>query len=459
MKKMDWHKIAKWLRLLVLVGLLLWITYASYFHQVLGGGKAPSAHALCPYGALESLYTLLLMGSFIQKIYSGTVVLLLLTVILAILFRRSFCGLLCPFGALQELFGILRNKIFINRFAIPLKLDGRLRYLKYAILGLTIIMAWYYGTLWMAPYDPYSAYSHITAISDTIAENPVAIIGFILLAVTLLGSFLYDRFFCKYLCPAGAFYGIIGKISPTRIERNDNLCAHCKACNNVCPVNIDVEKAVKITDIECINCNECILVCSKKGALTVKTARKIVHPAAMLIIVLGLFFGTIGIAQVTGNFQVLPAALKEGETIPISEVKGYYSIEEAAIATGLSIKEVYEKLDIPEYVSRDTKLKDISDEVPGYILDEAKDKAGGNEKEADDMIAAGVSVGTDTVDISGIKGSMTIREASQSLNMDIQEFYKLFKIPEDVPAQTAMKEIVNISPGYNFEKIKQSLKN
>lgn len=43
------------------------------------------------------------------------------------------------------------------------------------------------------------------------------------------------------------------------------------------------------------------------------------------LIVLGLFFGTIGTAQLTGNFQVLPAALKEGEIIPITEVKGYYS--------------------------------------------------------------------------------------------------------------------------------------
>lgn len=116
--------------------------------------------------------------------------------------------------------------------------------------------------------------------------------------MTLLGSFLYDRFFCKYLCPLGAFYGIIGKISPTRIERNDNLCVHCQDCNGACPVNIDVDKAVKITDPECINCNECVVACPNKGALEVKTARNTVQPIAMLIVVVGLFFGTIGIAQI-----------------------------------------------------------------------------------------------------------------------------------------------------------------
>ncbi|HEX2934884.1 MAG TPA: 4Fe-4S binding protein [Bacteroidales bacterium] len=319
-------KIAKLLRKIVLIVLLLYITYEAYMHQILGGEKAASVHALCPFGALESLYTLLFTGGFIKKIYSGTVILLVLTIVLAILFRRSFCGLLCPFGALQELFAGLGRKIFGKRFTVPIGIDKPLRYLKYVILLLTIVMAWYYGTLWMAPFDPYSAYSHITAFSGSIQEDPLAIVGFILLAVTVLGSFVYDRFFCKYLCPAGALYGIIGKISPTKIERNDSLCTHCKMCNKACPVNISVEKAGKITSAECISCNECVLACPKKGALEVKTAGKKVYPLAMLVIAAGLFFGTIFTAQLTGNFQVVPSALKEGQTISISEIKGYYTV-------------------------------------------------------------------------------------------------------------------------------------
>jgi NAD-dependent dihydropyrimidine dehydrogenase PreA subunit len=356
---------------------------------------------------------------------------------------------------LQEAFARFGQKIFKKRFVVLQKIDKPLRYLKYAILLLTVGMAWYYGTLWMAPYDPYSAYSHITTVSESIKEDPLAVVGFILLAVTLLGSFLYDRFFCKYICPVGAFYGIIGKISPTRVERNDKLCIHCKVCNKACPVNIDVEKATKVTDAECINCNECVLSCPKKGALEVKTAKKVLHPITMLVIVVGLFFGTILIAQVTGNYQIIPSALKEGQIIPISEVKGYYTIEETAIATSLSLKEVYEKLSIPENVSKNTKLKEISKEVPGYNFDEAKAKAGGIENAAE---ASKVTDNSKKVDISGIKGSMTIREASESLKMELKEFYKLFKIPDDVPAQTQMKGIGSISPGYDFEKVKESLK-
>ena len=376
---MNWTKFARYLRITILIALLAWVTYDAYLHQVLGGGKAASIHALCPFGALESLYALLFLGSFIQKVYSGTVVLFILTVVLAVLFRRSFCGLLCPFGTLQEVFAKIGQRIFKRRFMIPEKIDKPLRYLKYLVLILTVGMAWYYGTLWMSPYDPYAAYGHLSSVEGTIAEEPLAVVGFILLAITLAGSFFYDRFFCKYLCPAGAFYAIIGKFSATKIERNDNLCVHCKSCSKVCPVNIDVANANKITSAECINCNECILACPKKGALEIKTAQKAVPPLAMLILVVGIFFGTIAVAQATGNYEMLPEALKKGEIISIAEVKGYYSIEETAEATGLTIEAVYEQLGIPSSVPKSTKLKDIASEVPSYNLDEAKAKAGSDE--------------------------------------------------------------------------------
>lgn len=455
---MKWYKVSRILRSIVLLVLLVYVTYESYMHQVLGGGRAPSVHALCPFGALESMYTLLFMGSFIQKIYSGTVVLLVVTVVLAIIFRRSFCGLLCPFGALQELFAIIGQKIFKMRFTIPQGIDAPLRYLKYVLLLLTVVMSWYYGKLWMSPYDPYSAYSHLSVFSDSIAEDPLAIVGFILLAVTVLGSFLYDRFFCKYLCPVGAFYGIIGKISPTSIERNEELCVHCNLCNKTCPINIDVEKATKVTSAECINCNECVAVCPKQGALEVKTAGKVFHPVAILAIVAALFFGTIFTAQATGNYQIIPSVLKEGQIIPISEIKGYYTIEEAANATGLSLQEIYTKMDIPGNVAKDTKMKEIAKEVANYSFDEAKEKAGGTETITKTTAASQGLDNAVKVDISGIKGKMTIREAAGSLKMELKEFYQLFKIPDNVPAQTQMKGIASVSPGYDFEKVKESLK-
>jgi polyferredoxin len=120
---MKRNNLARWIRGGLLAVLLIWLTFESIMHQVLGGGKSPSIHALCPYSALESLYALLISGSFIQKIYSGTLILLGVTILIAIFFRRSFCGLLCPFGALQEFFARIGKKLFKKRFTVPVKAD------------------------------------------------------------------------------------------------------------------------------------------------------------------------------------------------------------------------------------------------------------------------------------------------------------------------------------------------
>jgi len=43
------------------------------------------------------------------------------------------------------------------------------------------------------------------------------------------------------------------------------------------------------------------------------------------------------------------------------------------MATGLSLEEVYEKLDIPESISKGTKLKEISKQVPSYDFEKVKE--------------------------------------------------------------------------------------
>jgi hypothetical protein len=95
----------------------------------------------------------------------------------------------------------------------------------------------------------------------------------------------------------------------------------------------------------------------------------------MIILVTALFFGSIYIADLTGNFQIIPDEIKKGESIPVTEIKGYYTIEDAAAATGIPLKQFYIKMSIPESVSKDTKMKDISKEAPDYSFDEAKARA------------------------------------------------------------------------------------
>jgi ferredoxin len=459
-------KTPQWIRWGLLALILIWVTYEAIMHQVLGGGKAPSIHALCPYGALESLYSLIVSGTFLQKIYTGTVIILVVTVLIAIFFRRSFCGLLCPFGALQELFARVGKKILGKRPAVPVRADKYLRYLKYAVLVLTVFMAWRLGRLWMSSYDPYAAYGHITAIPATLAEDPLSIIGFIILGVTLIGSFVYDRFFCKYLCPAGAFYALLGKISPTKIERSNELCVHCNLCTRACPVNLDVAKMDCVTSMECLNCNECVSVCPKKGALEIKTFRKRVSPVVIIVLVAGLFFIPLFAAQAAGVFQLAPERIKENETIAITEVKGYMTITDAAAAVGMPEEQFRAVMKIPESVPSSTLMKGISELVAGYDFDLAKEDAGAVLAPASPAASAPPSQqepeaaagsATAKVDVHLVKGSMSISDASAAVGLSREEFYQLFEIPETVSPSTRMKDIANVAPGYNLDAVKAAL--
>jgi ferredoxin len=364
------NKMIEYLRWSLLALFVVLVSIAAYLHQVLGGAKAPSIHALCPFGGLESLYTLFTTGGFIEKIFSGTLILFAITLIIALIFRRSFCGLICPFGAIQEFFGEIGQRVFKKKFIMPEKIDKPLRYLKYVILAITVFYAWKTAGLWMAPYDPWSAYSHLPeGISSVWSESAI---GLILLIITVVGSLIYDRFFCKYICPVGAFYAIVGKVSPYRVVRDEIKCIDCGICSKKCPVNIDVQHLKEVKSTECLSCQTCVLNCPKEGALKLMHGKRTISPLITIIIVMVLFFGSIFAFQAAGIYKLTPDALKTGESINYDEIKGYMSIEEAAVATKTELKDFYSKFKIPENVPKDTKMKEIQNLSPGYDFDGVK---------------------------------------------------------------------------------------
>ncbi|MGL1892262.1 MAG: 4Fe-4S binding protein [Spirochaetaceae bacterium] len=370
-------KIVTKIRLSLLAAFIIFISYEAYMHQVKGGGPdgSPSIHALCPYGGLESLYTIFTTGDLLSKIYTGTLVLFVVSIILAIIFRRTFCAWICPLGGIQEFLGRLGKKVMGKQLVMPKKIDKALRYLKYPILAITTIFAWTTATLWMSPYDPWAAYGHLgEGISAVWSEFPI---GFIILLITFIGSFLYDRFFCKYLCPMGGFLGLISKISPFKIKREKDICIDCDLCSKACFMNIEVAKLDEVTSMECINCQECTIACPKEGALNNKMGSKgklNINPLTIGVVTLIIYFGGIGISSLIGQFKLLPNPIdSSSEVVDASELKGYMTLLDIAIAMNLSLEELYEKMEIPNNISSEIPMKEMKDHIPGFDFHEAKD--------------------------------------------------------------------------------------
>lgn len=379
------NKNIKKLRFIIGIAILVFVTISAYLHQVLGGGAAPSVHALCPYGAIESGLSLFTKGTLIEKIFTGTFVLFIGSIILGIIFRRSFCGVICPFGFLQELFGKLGILIFKRKFEINKKIDRPLRFIKYFVLVFTVVTAWYTASLWIAPYDPWTAYSHISS-SELFTGY---LVGLIILIISIVGSMLYGRFFCKYLCPMGAFLGIISKLSPNKIVRDKNKCVSCNLCTKNCPMNIKVSEAEEVKSAECINCQSCVLSCPVKGALQNKQGKKSISPLKYIVITLAIFFGIILATKVIGIYEVTPKTAANGsiKTTEQAEenIKGFMTLEEVSKATGIKLEKIYTRAGFTkEQVPPDTKCKEIGTklgksfetselrEVMKQILEESK---------------------------------------------------------------------------------------
>ena len=354
-------KQAKWLRWIILGAILAGSMFLSYMHTT-GVSGYPSVHALCPLGGLENFWSFLTTGVNIQKVFAGTMTLFFFTLVFALVFGRAFCGNLCAFGFLQELLG----KISKKKIRVPLKLDRVLRLLKYAMLVLITLTAWITMKLWISPYDPYAAFAHIWSGPELLSEN---LVGFILLIVVVAGSVFIDRFFCRYLCPAGAVYGLIAKISPLKIKHD--ACVMCGKCSKVCPMGIDVAHTDVVNSPECIACGECISACpSKDKPLKFTFAGRVVKPIMFVLMTVAIFFGSLLAFDALGLMRLttptVEAVQASGEHLSLSELKGSMTIEEGAGYVGMDIASFRALMELPDNVPDNTKFKEISQLVPGY---------------------------------------------------------------------------------------------
>jgi polyferredoxin len=332
------QRVFRGVRLGFLVFFLVLATAAGILHQFAPVTKPVGVDALCPFGGIEAAFTLALTGSLLAKIAWSSFILLAATIVVALVFRRVFCGKICAFGALQELFGRLGKAVFRKSFTVPAAIDKPARYLKYLALAGIVILSAVTGQLIIRPYDPWAAWNHLLSV-ELISGF---LVGLIVLVVSLVGSLLYDRFFCKYLCPMGGFLGLINRLGWFRVKRNDATCTHCMACNKVCPVNIKVESMVQVQTSECIACNLCVNACPVRDTLVVGGPRKgRVSSLAVLGITLAVFGAVVVAGSLIGGVQwtqkPLAAAVEETGFNP-DDIKGSDTFEAVSQATGIPME-------------------------------------------------------------------------------------------------------------------------
>jgi len=272
-------------RRFVQIGVAGFITFITVQHGIIGENSSvvtASLEAYCPFGGLETLYKFLTAnGSYVSHTHLSNVVLLVAFLAVALLLRSAFCGWICPLGFFQDVGhkfskflqkripGLRRGISSLKKRGARLAvLDRYLRYIKYLMLVWAIGGSAYFGYMVFRDFDPWATLINIAEFSLT----P----GVIVLAVTLIASFFIERPWCRYACPLGAASGLLGKLSPVYIKRNEDVCTSCKLCTKSCPMGLEVHSATTIKSVVCITCLECVDSCPSKDALELRVGIPII---------------------------------------------------------------------------------------------------------------------------------------------------------------------------------------
>ncbi|MDC7241511.1 MAG: 4Fe-4S binding protein [Spirochaetales bacterium] len=289
--KITHQKAARYTRWAVLTMSTVFFLFFSSFISV---------HAVCPIGGFEMFFAGIFRTGFtIAGLFSGMVLTFLIMSVVSIIFRRAYCAYICPLGALQELSENIGKKVLpakIRNAKMPRKLDAVLRWGKYVVLALFIILGGTIGGHWMIKGDPFIVMMGLFSgnpITEQFQRNPSS---FLFLIGILVFAFFMGRGFCKYICPAGAWYGLLSKISPNKIRRDVDTCVGCNLCSKACPADIDVANLEVVNSAECFGCRECVNVCPKEGALAAPVAKVDVNQVAVPVAAAMIFAGSVGLA-------------------------------------------------------------------------------------------------------------------------------------------------------------------
>jgi ferredoxin-type protein NapH len=268
------------------------------------GDIAPGFWLMDPFGGLQVLVS----GQVGHTFLIQTVVAILFFAGLTVLFGNLFCSWVCPVGTIIDSFDKGIEKFFPNleakrvarwkrrkeqkskgsKLGCPVcllhKVDG---VLAHGILASAVVGSVVFKFPVFCAICPIGIVSRgLVHFKSMMSITQVWMIWWLeMLAVPIAATLLSlreKRYWCKRLCPVGAFLGLIGSLNPfikPRVKDDRcimkacpedckgsqlDICLLCrsmddKKCEKVCPVDIDLVNHGSLA--RCTKCMECYVVC------------------------------------------------------------------------------------------------------------------------------------------------------------------------------------------------------
>jgi glutamate synthase (NADPH/NADH) small chain len=194
----------------------------------------------------------------------GTLSFVLVLTLVFLFGRRVICGFGCPCVGIRETVGFAyRGKTLRGPWV------WRLRHVKW------LFFVWYAAVMVATQFPP-----------NTWTVSLVGAFG-LTVGLTYFGSFFLvpltgNRFYCRYLCPYGATFGLLNHAGFYGVEMDKGRCIDCRRCEQACDMGIPVWEQGKahgrITGLEdCMGCARCVVSCPT-DALAIRDVRNLFQP-------------------------------------------------------------------------------------------------------------------------------------------------------------------------------------
>jgi len=248
-------KVRRWASIIIIN--LLFVLSFQFDIQMVEGALTASRFVGFHMADLNSaLQVTLAYKHMVINLVIGTVTVFILWFLVG---GRTFCSWVCPYHLVSEIGEMVHLKLVEKGLVKDHPMDRRLRTVLYVIFAL---LAFVTGYTVFETINPVGILSRAFTYGASLALVWVGVLF-------LVEVFYSRRFWCRYACPIGLTYGLVGSISPMRIEYNMENCHHEGECRKVClvPHVLDITKMgygddVKIdVGADCTRCGMCVDIC------------------------------------------------------------------------------------------------------------------------------------------------------------------------------------------------------
>ena len=252
--KNTWRN-RRWVTL-VLVNLFFLFSFALDIQMLEGALTASRFIGFHLIDLNSALQVMLAHRHIIINLLIGTITVLLLWILLG---GRTFCSWVCPYHLLAEWAEKIHLYLVKKKLVRDQVIDRRMRSVFWLVFA---------GLALMTGYTVFEAISPTGILSRALIYGPGLALLWVV-ALLVFEVFFSRRAWCRYACPIGLTYGVVGIFSPLRIKYTLDGCFHEGDCRKVCLVPHVLDTVIKGRAIntevpigpDCTRCGLSVDVC------------------------------------------------------------------------------------------------------------------------------------------------------------------------------------------------------